>query len=165
MLEIYETFYLPLGAQLRPIAKALALALLPGIEEETGDFYERCLVLLDCISDAVGRAFFVQCLFLGLLTNPGCRVSAMGYLNRRLAPVLAATVGQVPSTPSPSETASTDLIGPDSGLMVRALSAALADSNVLVLRAVLDFLNSAVPVSTLVHPSYVTLFPRPSVLS
>ncbi|KAJ9093061.1 hypothetical protein QFC21_006554 [Naganishia friedmannii] len=154
VLEIYETFYLPLGAALRPITKALALALLPGIEEETGDFYDRCFVLLDRVAEAVGRAFCCQCLFLGLLTNPGCRISAMNYLNRRLAPAIAAVSSSSSSSPSGPERGSfEDLIGPDSGLMVRGLSAALGDSNVLVLRAVLDFLNVAIPVSSLVQIS------------
>ncbi|KAJ9112078.1 hypothetical protein QFC22_006377 [Naganishia vaughanmartiniae] len=157
VLEIYETFYLPLGPALRPVSKALALALLPGIEEETGDFYDRCFRLLDCVSEAVGPAFLVQCLLLALLTNPGSRVSAMGYLNKRLAPALAAAVGQGVSSSSSEvpRSAFTDLIGPDSGLMVRGLSAALRDSNVLVLRAVLDFLNTAVPVTALIQPSSI----------
>ena len=47
LLNIYETYYLPLGSDLRPAAKALLLALLPGMEEETGDFFERVRVQLD----------------------------------------------------------------------------------------------------------------------
>lgn len=41
LINIYETYYLPLGADLRPAAKALILALLPGLEEETGDFFDK----------------------------------------------------------------------------------------------------------------------------
>ncbi|KAJ9091457.1 hypothetical protein QFC19_009100 [Naganishia cerealis] len=115
VLELYEVYFLPLQHRLKPVAKALALALLPGIEEETGDFYERVTRLLDAIEDAVGPAFFAQCLFLVVSTNPGVRVAAV------------------------------------SGLMIRALSTALADPNVLVLRGVLDFLNTAVPVAVLVQ--------------
>lgn len=41
LLNIYETYYLPLNAGLRPITKALILALMPGLEEETGEFFDK----------------------------------------------------------------------------------------------------------------------------
>ena len=41
LLNIYEKYYLPLGEDLRPVTKAMLLALLPGMEEETGDFFDR----------------------------------------------------------------------------------------------------------------------------
>lgn len=41
LLNIYETYYLPLKAGLRPIMKAFILALMPGLEEETGEFFDK----------------------------------------------------------------------------------------------------------------------------
>lgn len=41
VLNLYERFYLPLQASLRPATKAFILALLPGLEEETGEFFEK----------------------------------------------------------------------------------------------------------------------------
>ena len=41
LISLYETHYLPLGDDLRPATKALILALLPALEEETGDFFDR----------------------------------------------------------------------------------------------------------------------------
>lgn len=41
VLSIYERFYLPLQESLRPATKAFILALLPGLEEETGEFFEK----------------------------------------------------------------------------------------------------------------------------
>lgn len=41
VLGIYEKFYLPLQESLRPATKAFILALLPGLEEETGEFFEK----------------------------------------------------------------------------------------------------------------------------
>ena len=41
LLNIYDTHYLPLQANLRPITKSFILALLPGLEEETGEFFEK----------------------------------------------------------------------------------------------------------------------------
>jgi hypothetical protein len=41
LLNIYEQYYLPLADDLRPVTKAMILALLPGMEEETGDFFDK----------------------------------------------------------------------------------------------------------------------------
>lgn len=41
VLSIYERFYLPLSESLRPATKAFILALLPGLEEETGEWFEK----------------------------------------------------------------------------------------------------------------------------
>lgn len=41
LISLYETYYIPLGEDLRPATKAMILALLPGVEEETGDFFDR----------------------------------------------------------------------------------------------------------------------------
>lgn len=41
VLGIYERFYLPLQESLRPATKAFILALLPGLEEDTGEFFEK----------------------------------------------------------------------------------------------------------------------------
>lgn len=46
ILGIYEKFYLPLQESLRPATKAFILALLPGLEEETGEFFEKVIELL-----------------------------------------------------------------------------------------------------------------------
>lgn len=142
VLEIYETFYLPLRDRLSPIAKALAISLLPGIEEETGDHHDRVLRLLDAIAEAVTPTFFHQCLFLILITHSGSRLSAMNYLNRRLAPVLAHAEGDEVR----------EAVGMDTGLVVRACVRALGDENVLVRRGALDFLITGIPVARLLSP-------------
>lgn len=41
VLGIYSKFYIPLQDALRPATKAIILALLPGVEEETGEFFEK----------------------------------------------------------------------------------------------------------------------------
>lgn len=43
VLGIYSKFYIPLQDALRPATKAMILALLPGLEEETGEFFEKVL--------------------------------------------------------------------------------------------------------------------------
>ncbi|GAC98202.1 hypothetical protein PHSY_005791 [Pseudozyma hubeiensis SY62] len=127
LIAIYETFYLPLQDDLRPLTKALQMALLPGLEEETSEYYERTLRLLDRISDAVTQPFFLQNLWLTLITTPSVRLAALNFLNRRMPPLHDVTD---PST----------LVGKDLGLMVRGLAHALDDHLLLVRRNALEIL-------------------------
>ncbi|WRT65559.1 uncharacterized protein IL334_002504 [Kwoniella shivajii] len=121
LINIYETYYLPLGADIRPATKALVLALLPGMEEETGDFFERILSLLDKVSEAITPSFFLKNIFLILLSSPQSRLSALNFLSRRLL--------------SPPEDT-----GQDVGLIIRGVSAVLTDENILVRRHGFDLL-------------------------
>ncbi|OCF74855.1 hypothetical protein I204_03697 [Kwoniella mangroviensis CBS 8886] len=119
LINIYETCYLPLGSDLRPATKALVLALLPGMEEETGDFFDKILSLLDRVSEAITPSFFLKNIFLILISSPQSRLSALNYLSRRLL-----------KPPKPG--------GSAVGLVIRGVSAALGDENVLVRRHGLD---------------------------
>nr|XP_018264586.1 uncharacterized protein I303_02758 [Kwoniella dejecticola CBS 10117]OBR86744.1 hypothetical protein I303_02758 [Kwoniella dejecticola CBS 10117] len=121
LINIYETYYLPLGADLRPAAKAFVLALLPGMEEETGDFFDKILHLLDKLSEAITPSFFLKNVFLNLISSPQSRLSALNYLSRRLLK---------PPEEDPQ----------DVGLIIRGVSAVLTDENVLVRRHGLDLL-------------------------
>jgi Dopey, N-terminal len=97
---LYDTHYLPLQANLRPIMKSFILALLPGLEEETGEFFEKVgwfflrlfqlvsacqvLSLLDRLSGTVSPSFFFQNIWLVMLTTPSARGTALNFLSRRL---------------------------------------------------------------------------------
>ncbi|WVR03946.1 hypothetical protein IAU60_000945 [Kwoniella sp. DSM 27419] len=119
LIRIYETYYLPLGPDLRPATKAIILALLPGLEEETGDFFDKILSLLYRLSASIDSTFFLQNIFLILISTPSARLSALNYLSR--------AVLQAPH-------------GIEGGLIIRGVSAALHDENVLVRRSSLDLL-------------------------
>lgn len=41
LLDLYDTYYLPLQSGLRPVMKSFILALFPGLEEETGEFFDK----------------------------------------------------------------------------------------------------------------------------
>ena len=43
LLNIYDAHFLPLKGSLRPVMKSFILALLPGLEEETGEFFEQVM--------------------------------------------------------------------------------------------------------------------------
>ncbi|GAA5834665.1 hypothetical protein JCM9279_007075 [Rhodotorula babjevae] len=131
VLNIYERFYLPLQEELRPATKAFILALLPGLEEETGEWFEKVAALLDRLSGTVSPSFFFQNLWLVLITAPHSRIPALNYLARRL-PRDESGEG--------SEDALDAIVGQDVGLMVRGFAAALEDDNILVQRGILDLL-------------------------
>ncbi|KAJ7431729.1 Dopey, N-terminal-domain-containing protein [Mycena galericulata] len=118
-LDVYSHILAVLGS--------FILALLPGLEEETGEFFEKVLSLLDRLSGTVSPAFFFQNIWLVMLTTPSARGTALNLLARRL-PRLNA------------EEDITAIIGRDIGLMIRAFAAALEDDNLLVRRGALDLL-------------------------
>lgn len=130
LINIYETYYLPLGDDLRSATKALILALLPGVEEETGDFFDRVFSLLNRLSDAVSQQFFLQCVFLVMISSPVSRLAALNYLSKALVE-------------PPKELAS----GAAVGLTLRGVSAALSDDNMLVRRGALDLLLRILPLN------------------
>ncbi|KAF8559912.1 hypothetical protein OG21DRAFT_1528688 [Imleria badia] len=127
LLNIYDTYYLPLQHDLRPVMKSFILALLPGLEEETGEFFDKVLGLLDKLSGTVSPVFFMQNLWLVMITMPSARGTALNFLSRRL-PRLHA------------DEDITVIVGRDIGLMIRAFAAALEDDNLLVRRSALDML-------------------------
>ncbi|MCO5589740.1 hypothetical protein L7F22_043708 [Adiantum nelumboides] len=131
VLNIIELHYLPLGQDLRPIAKPMQLALLPGLEEETSEHFERVLKLLDKIRDSIGQPFFLQNLWMILISVPAARLPSLHYLSRRLDDLNGAE-GAAKEV--------TSIVGPDLGLAIRAFSAALEDDTLLVRRAMLDLL-------------------------
>ncbi|CBQ68744.1 related to DOP1-strong similarity to developmental regulatory gene, dopey (dopA) [Sporisorium reilianum SRZ2] len=142
LIAIYETFYLPLQDDLRPLTKALQMALLPGLEEETSEYYERTIRLLDGISNAVTQPFFLQNLWLTLITTPSVRLAALNYLTRRMPPVQDA---QDPTL----------LVGKDLGLMVRGLAHALDDDVLLVRRNTLEILVTHLQIDKPAFKSFV----------
>ncbi|KAI1794036.1 Dopey, N-terminal-domain-containing protein [Ganoderma leucocontextum] len=130
VLNIFDTHYLPLQASLRPVTKSFILALLPGLEEETGEYYDKVLALLDRLAGTVSQSFFFQNIWLAMLTTPRARGPALSYLSRRLPPF------------KPDEDI-TPIVGNDIGLMIRAFAAALEDDDLLVRRGALDILQQS----------------------
>ncbi|KAJ1920551.1 hypothetical protein H4219_001250 [Mycoemilia scoparia] len=132
LLKIFEKYYLPLGSKLRSCTKSFTIALLPGLEEERSETYERVVKMLDKVRENTEPSFFYQTLFLTIITNPELRLCAISYLSLRL---------KVIKTESDLE----KYTGGDGGLMIRALAASLGDSKTLVIRATLDFMINQIP--------------------
>lgn len=161
---LFENHVLKLGATvLRPATKSLILCLLPGIEDETSEDFERAFRIIDGLRTAsaqdlpnetgepeVQDGYFWQCFFLAVITNPSRRLGALAYLSRRLPSfssakdVVIESNGAHPAVLSLPPTAEA-VITPEPGLLVRCFAVALQDSQVLVQRGFLDLLVTHVP--------------------
>jgi len=87
------------------------------------------LSLLSRISDTVSPTFFLQNVFLVLLSSPASRLSGINYLSRKLV-----------KPPEPD-------IKLDLGLLIRGVAAVLDDENSLVRRGGLDLLLRIFPLN------------------
>lgn len=153
---------------IRPALKAILLALLPGLEEETSDDFEPTLRIINKLRDVAGRLetqriseagafgqYFWQCLFLASITNPSRRLGVLAYLNRYLpklglAERRASNADSSDSQQLPAEmlAAADAVILPEPGLLVRCFASGLSDDQLLVQRNFLDLLVSHMPLNS-----------------
>lgn len=87
------------------------------------------LSLLSRISEAVSPVFFLQNVFLVLLSSPSSRLAGINYLSKKLV-----------KAPEPD-------VKLDLGLLVRGVAAVLDDENSLVRRGGLDLLLRIFPLN------------------
>jgi hypothetical protein len=88
----------------------------------------KVLALLVKLSKALSNEFFLQNVFLVLVSSPASRLAALNYVSRSLV--------------DPTEASET---GSDVGLMIRGVAAVLSDDNMLVRRGGLDLLLKILP--------------------
>ena len=167
-LELLEAHLLKLDPRsLRPALRAIILALLPGLEEESSEEFERTLQLLDAFKQALrpsgnqdlgqnhssGDEYFWQCFFLASITSNGRRLGALSYLVRSL-PKLGRPLTQEAPYSSASITDNTEIASgrfaeivtsPEPGLLLRCFAAGLADEQLLIQRGFLDLLVTHLP--------------------
>ncbi|KAG6911306.1 hypothetical protein DXG01_002145 [Tephrocybe rancida] len=144
LLNLFDTHYLPLQAGLRPVMKSFILALLPGLEEETSEFFDKICQRVQRIRECVELRSV-------MLTTPTARGTSLNYLARRL-PRLTADEG-IPTQQNDWQMTEedidiSDVVGKDIGLMIRAFAAALEDENLLVRRGALDLLLQSMRVDS-----------------
>jgi hypothetical protein len=167
-LELLEAHLLKLDPRsLRPALKAIILALLPGLEEETSEEFERTLGLLDRFKKVIrpsgkddlgqnhssGDEYFWQCFFLASITSNSRRLGALAYLVRNLPRLGQPLVQEPPSskksgngnTESPSVRFAEIVTSPEPGLLLRCFAAGLADEQLLIQRGFLDLLVTHLP--------------------
>lgn len=160
-LELLEKYFVKLDARsLRPAMRSIILAILPGLEDETSEDFDRTLRLVESFKKAirpadskeltthhsVGDHFFWQCFFLASITSHSRRGGALAYLVRHL-PALGAPAG-AKEVDDGSQELATMVTSPEPGLLVRCFASGLADEQVLIQRGFLDLLVSHLPLDS-----------------
>ncbi|KAH9909028.1 Dopey, N-terminal-domain-containing protein [Xylariomycetidae sp. FL2044] len=166
-LDLLENHLLPIDPRsLRPATKSVILALLPGLEDETSEDFDRTLRLMESFkaairppkrkdlteTDSSGDDFFWQCFFLAAITGQNRRSGALAYLVRRLPKLgqpLALDLPSASGTEADTEGLSADLANlvtsPEPGLLLRCFAAGLSDEQILIQRGFLDLLVTHLP--------------------
>jgi len=166
-LSIFERYILKLDeAALRPALKAIILSLLPGLEDETSEDFERMVSATEKLRKAVqensdhvaatkatsGSSHFWQCFFLATITNSSRRQGALAFLVRRLPKFGRSSRRTSPADLStPAETLSVEAeaaTSPEPGLLIRCFESGLSDPQILIQRGFLDLLVSHLPLDS-----------------
>ena len=182
LLSLFEDSILPLNSLiLRPALRAIILSLLPGLEDETSEEFERTHAILNRFKAAVGNTngqdpyyqdisseqYFWQCLFLASITSPSRRQGALVYLSRNLPRLgkVADQANSVNTNEQPelengyrqiSSPAAEMVSSPEPGLLIRCFATGLRDEHLLIQRGFLDLLVSHLPLDSLVFQGRAT---------
>jgi hypothetical protein len=153
---------------LRPALKSIILSLLPGLEDETSEDFERVVQVLDkfrAVSEEQlnGRqgnegentrdSYFWQCFFLATITSPSRRQGALAFLTRHLPKFATTTTnknGVGDKALQSLSTAAQAALSPEPGLLIRGFAAGLSDTQLLVQRGFLDLLVTHLPLDSAV---------------
>ena len=182
LLSLFDNYVLALdGFVLRPALKAIILALLPGLEDETSEEFEHVHALLTKFKNVAGSAhalttadvetsreqFFWQCFFLASITSSSRRQGALAFLSRHLPKLGNGLI--LPQADSYDNSREGDdesneafhqateaVITPEPGLLVRCFESGLRDEQLLIQRGFLDLLVSHLPLDSIVLCSKVT---------
>ncbi|WFC98039.1 hypothetical protein MYAM1_000760 [Malassezia yamatoensis] len=155
LLDIFERYYIQLSVDLRPVTRALLLSLLPGLEEESSESFDRVVSILNQIAASVGRPFFLQNIWLVIITSSTTRISALNYLSHHM-PKLHGTKCDADISVDTTATTSFDQ-GNEEGipltelrpnLLVHGFVHTLGDDSLLVRRNALDFLVMNLPLAS-----------------
>ncbi len=139
---------------LHPTCKGIILALLPGLEEETSEDFERTYQLLNAFRKGVrvktmGDEYFWQCFFQATVEGNNRRLGALAYLNRELPKLggqeRAKSSATSATADGEAEDAAKTLTAPEPGWLPRCFAAGLKDDQILIQRGFLDLLVSHLP--------------------
>ena len=159
------------NASLRPALKAIFLALLPGLEEETSEEFERTHSILARLKIALGQGqengaqqrdtsnnqYYWQCLFLASITSSSRRQGALAFMVRNLPRIGSSRERHgssgnqqgidrgPPELEDDASAAVQAVINPEPGLLLRAFATGLRDEQLLIQRGFLDLLVTHLP--------------------
>ncbi len=167
-------------SMLRPALKAVILALLPGLEDETSEDFERVLNILDQFKKVAGSEqdqqeatesrsqgeYFWQCFFLASIASISRRQGVLAFLVRRLPRLGDVKKPSNSSSPEDSDNSSPSdsslppsteaVLYPEPGLLVRCFVTGLTDDQMLVQRGFLDLLVTCLPMHSHVFRSRIS---------
>ena len=155
-LSLFDEHILKLPSKsLRSALKAILLSLLPGIEEENSEDFEKTLATINRVraiftNDDIEDVFW-QSLFLACVTSTNRRMGVLVYLLRYL-PKLGSPIGteeQQKADLSASVPISV-VTTPEPGLLIRCFATGLQDEQPLVQRGFLDLLVTHFSLNSLV---------------
>lgn len=164
-----EHFVLGLDPRsLRPAMKSIILALLPGLEDETAEDFDRTMKLVASFKEAIrpgdselltddhatGDDYFWQCFLLSCITSAGRRPGGLAYLIKHLP-----AQGGASASPSDASTkngfvnqtndaVAAIVTSPEPGLLIRCFASGLSDDQLLIQRGFLDLLVTHLPMSS-----------------
>lgn len=141
LLSIIEKYYFRLGHELKPCMRGLVIALLPVVEEEGSEYFDKGISMLDQLGKIVELPFLNSCIWLVLINNASLRLAALNYLLRRL-----------PKLNSQEDIAAVLGGSEHKNLMVRGFAATLGDSHLLVQRNMLELLVQNFPLNAQIIP-------------
>ncbi|KAF4982252.1 hypothetical protein FZEAL_2136 [Fusarium zealandicum] len=167
-LDLLERHFLGIDPRsLRPAMKSIILALLPGLEEETSEDFDRTLHLVESFKHVIrpahseeitdhhssGDAFFWQCFFLASITSQSRRLGALTYLVRYLPPLGPQAASDANKSARGSDEATKSKLAsivtsPEPGLLLRCFASGLSDEQLLIQRGFLDLLVSHLPLNS-----------------
>lgn len=165
-LAIFDNYIVPLDfATIRPALKAIILSLLPGLEDEGSEDFEKVLETLDKFRTRPTEdskfpaqemewearySFFWQCFFLATITSTSRRQGALAYLSRKLPRFGAKTTHESQQDAAELSAEAQAALSPEPGLLVRCLAVGLSDKQSLVQRGFLDLLVTHLPLHSTV---------------
>lgn len=190
ILSIWKTYLVKVRPGiLRPALKAIVLALLPGLEEESSDDFQTVLDLVESFRTVVneGNAFrdggeqatkgeyFWQCFFLASIASCSRRQGVLAFLSRRLprsSDALVKSPTSAPNGTSDKKLGISDLsssietvLYPEPGLLIRCFVSGLSDEQMLIQRGFLDLLITHLPLHSHVIQTRITSEDRELLIS
>ena len=168
LYALFEDWIAHLPAtDLRPVLRSLILSLLPALEEETSEDFDRAFRIVENLQYAFSSTkgddsratkqdgYFWQCLFLAVITCPSRRQGAVNYLAQKLP-----KFGPSPNEAHSADNAATNgvlqylsptanaVISPEPGLLIRCFVCGLCDPQILIQRGFLELLVTHLPLSS-----------------
>lgn len=131
-MGIFENYYLPLKNNLIPCLPGLMISVLPGLEEEGSEIFDRVLKFVNNVGTIIDSPTFYRALWKSAVSSPTVRYPTIVYLDKHL-PKGGNTDDYLPETQT---------------LVKAAIKDCLDDPQLLTQRATMELLLNHFPISS-----------------